>query len=85
MSDVAEMKTLVSSLQLNQNALLEQISVLEKKQEEFVVPPAEKPSFKETHGDFTLRFAPRSFRRWSPFSVANSALGKLVDYIVFVN
>eukprot|EP00697_Spironema_sp_BW2_P015045 gnl/Spiro4/5757_TR2947_c0_g1_i1.p1 gnl/Spiro4/5757_TR2947_c0_g1~~gnl/Spiro4/5757_TR2947_c0_g1_i1.p1 ORF type:complete len:647 (+),score=161.26 gnl/Spiro4/5757_TR2947_c0_g1_i1:62-2002(+) len=29
----------------------------------------------ETLEDFTLRFAPRSFRRWSPFHVANSALG----------
>jgi cellobiose-specific phosphotransferase system component IIC len=29
----------------------------------------------ETMEDYSLRFAARSFRRWSPFVVANTALG----------
>jgi|GEM_PF-6360374 len=29
----------------------------------------------ETLEDYSLRYAPRSFRRWSEFEVANTALG----------
>ncbi|MDT7669222.1 MAG: hypothetical protein QOC74_2005, partial [Pseudonocardiales bacterium] len=29
----------------------------------------------ETLEDYSLRYAPRSFRRWSEFTVANTAIG----------
>jgi len=31
--------------------------------------------FNETLEDYSLRYAPKSFRRWSEFEVANTALG----------
>ncbi|MFG2138388.1 purine-cytosine permease family protein [Streptomyces sp. NPDC048650] len=38
-------------------------------------PAAEKPAASETLEDYTLRFAPRSYRRWTPMVVATTALG----------
>ncbi|WP_428986059.1 purine-cytosine permease family protein [Streptomyces pyxinae] len=44
-----------------------------------VLPPAAAPpgdqAARETLEDYTLRFAPRSYRRWSPMVVATTALG----------
>ena len=39
------------------------------------VPAAAGSATKETLEDYTLRFAPRSYRRWTPRVVATSALG----------
>ncbi|MFB6438128.1 purine-cytosine permease family protein [Streptomyces sp. NPDC056411] len=37
--------------------------------------PSDGPAAKETLEDYTLRFAPRSYRRWTPMVVATTALG----------
>ncbi|MFE0696446.1 purine-cytosine permease family protein [Streptomyces sp. NPDC058869] len=37
--------------------------------------PAEAQAVRETLEDYTLRFAPRSYRRWTPMVVATTALG----------
>lgn len=39
---------------------------------------------KETLEDYTLRFAPRSYRRWSPMVVATTALGGIA-YMFYSN
>ncbi|CQR66138.1 purine-cytosine permease family protein [Streptomyces leeuwenhoekii] len=39
------------------------------------VPATTDQAAKETLEDYTLRFAPRSYRRWSPMVVATTALG----------
>ena len=36
----------------------------------------------ESLEDYALRFTPRSFRRWSPWRVANTALGGAVSFLV---
>ncbi|MGF0177028.1 purine-cytosine permease family protein [Streptomyces sp. Marseille-Q5077] len=38
-------------------------------------PPGTDQAVKETLEDYTLRFAPRSYRRWTPMVVATTALG----------
>jgi purine-cytosine permease-like protein len=38
-------------------------------------PAAESAAVKETLEDYTLRFAPRGYRRWTPLVVATTALG----------
>ena len=50
--------------------------------------PAEREALKETLEDYTLRFAPRSYRRWSAGVVATSALGGiayLADFSIGAN
>lgn len=50
--------------------------------------PAEREALKETLEDYTLRFAPRSYRRWSSAVVATSALGGiayLADFSIGAN
>jgi cytosine/uracil/thiamine/allantoin permease len=37
----------------------------------------------ETLKDYSLQYAPRSFRRWSEFTVANTALGGISDLANF--
>ena len=52
------------------------------------VPAAAGSATKETLEDYTLRFAPRSYRRWSPGVVAISALGGiayLADFAIGAN
>ncbi len=34
----------------------------------------------ETLEDYSLRYAPRSFRKWSEFTVANAALGEFLTW-----
>ncbi|MEV7085803.1 allantoin permease [Streptomyces sp. NPDC093085] len=38
-------------------------------------PPSTAPAAGETLEDYTLRFAPRTYRRWTPMVVATTALG----------
>ena len=38
-------------------------------------PPTQSTATRETLEDYTLRFAPRSYRKWSTGVVAVSALG----------
>ena len=37
---------------------------------------------RETLEDYALRFTPRSFRKWSPWRVANTALGGAASFLV---
>src|SRR3954468_15283839 len=51
-------------------------------------PPQPSSAASETLEDFTLRFAPRSYRRWSTGVVATSALGGiayLADFAIGAN
>ncbi|MFM9377454.1 purine-cytosine permease family protein [Gordonia sp. VNK21] len=53
-----------------------------------VSDPAEREALKETLEDYTLRFAPRSYRKWGPGVVAVSALGGiayLADFAIGAN
>ncbi|NMO00108.1 hypothetical protein HH308_02635 [Gordonia sp. TBRC 11910] len=53
-----------------------------------VADPAERTALKETLEDYTLRFAPRSYRKWGPAVVATSALGGiayLADFSIGAN
>src|SRR5882757_10893559 len=53
-----------------------------------VTPPSGKAAASETLEDFTLRFAPRSYRRWGTGVVAISALGGiayLADFAIGAN
>ncbi|MDP0398077.1 purine-cytosine permease family protein [Tsukamurella strandjordii] len=52
------------------------------------MPAAEQSALRETLEDYTLRFAPRSYRKWGPAVVATSALGGiayLADFAIGAN
>jgi purine-cytosine permease-like protein len=51
-------------------------------------PPSPTRALRETLEDYTLRFAPRSYRKWGPAVVATSALGGiayLADFAIGAN
>ena len=53
----------------------EDIGEIESAEHSIVATGAQAAAARETLEDYTLRFAPRSYRKWGPGVVAISALG----------